>query len=209
MAQRPGAHKNPADDDRRRSRRFACGGEAKISLLPSDGIYLPGKILDLSLHGCRVDTSLPIDFGVRAEILLRVNAASFRAVGEVKALRGGSGAGIEFVQLSSGGKDMLGELLAELARLQGVMNKLKAARREADTESLRRELEVGTARASLLSSRFSLVGKVLPTESTGQKSEESTLENSTSTPAASTAALEDANRTAEASPLVIAVNLFV
>jgi hypothetical protein len=56
------------DQNRRRSARFACGGEVKISRLPSDGVFLPGKILDLSFHGCRVDTTVPIDQGVRAEI---------------------------------------------------------------------------------------------------------------------------------------------
>ena len=125
MPERTAADKDRADNDRRRSTRFTCGGDAKISRLPSDGIFLPGKILDLSLGGCCVDTTLPIDCGVRAEIVARVNAASFRAVGEVRAIRGRSGAGVEFVHLSTGGKDMLADLVAELARLQAVMNKLR------------------------------------------------------------------------------------
>ena len=41
-------------------------------------------VRDLSLGGCHVDTTLPIDCGVRAEIVVCVNAASFRAVGEVQ-----------------------------------------------------------------------------------------------------------------------------
>jgi len=88
-----------ADNDRRRSARFSCSGDAKISRLPSDGSILPGKIVDLSLGGCCVDTTLPIRCGVRAEIVVRVNAASFRALGEVRAIRGPSGSGMEFVQL--------------------------------------------------------------------------------------------------------------
>jgi hypothetical protein len=92
-----------AEEERRRTPRFNCGGHAKISFLPSDGIFLPGKIRDLSLGGCCLDTNLPIEFGSRAEVLVRVNAASFRAVGIVKALRSDSVAGIEFVRLSTGG----------------------------------------------------------------------------------------------------------
>ncbi len=56
---------------------------------------------------------------VRAEILVRVNAASFRGVGEAKAIRNRYG-GIEFLHLSAGGKDMLADLVAQLADLQAV-----------------------------------------------------------------------------------------
>src|ERR1017187_9177050 len=72
------ADNDDLDKDRRRSPRFRCGGHAEINCLPSSGILLPGTIRDLSLHGCCVDTSLPIDCGVRAELVVRVNAASFR-----------------------------------------------------------------------------------------------------------------------------------
>jgi hypothetical protein len=155
---------NTADADRRRSPRFSCGGHAKISRLPSNGIFLPGSIRDLSLHGCCVDTTLPIDCGVRAEIIVRVNAASFRAIGEVKAIRGRSGACIEFVQLSTVGKEMLADLVAELARLQAVMDKLRSAR-EIDPESFRRELEDRRLQAVTLSKRLPFLRTILHAES--------------------------------------------
>jgi hypothetical protein len=180
-----------ADDDRRRSTRFACSGDAKISRLPSDGIYLPGKILDLSLGGCRVDTTLPIDCGVRAEIVVRVNTASFRAVGEVRAIRGRSGACIEFVQLSTGGKDMLANLVTELARLQAVMDKLRSTR-EIDPESFRRQLENRRLWAAMLSKRLPLLGTILPAES----SEPDQVASAGKDPMV------------EAQPLVISVDLF-
>jgi hypothetical protein len=68
-----------ADDDHPRNPRFSCGGLAKISLLPSTGILFPGKIRDLSLGGCCVDTPVPIECGARAEIVVHANSASFRA----------------------------------------------------------------------------------------------------------------------------------
>jgi PilZ domain len=151
-------------DDRRSSTRFSCGGVAKISCLPSDGIFLPGKILDLSLGGCCVDTTLPMGHGVRTEIVVRDNSASFRAVGEVRAIRGGSGAGVEFVHLSAGGKDILTDLVAELARLQVVIKKLRSDRREMDTESFRRQLENGKLQALMLSGRFPFMGTMLSAE---------------------------------------------
>jgi len=130
-----------ANDDRRCSPRFSCGGQVTISCLPSDGIVLPGKIRDLSLGGCCVDTTLPITRGARTELVVRVNAASFRAVGEVRAIRGHSGACLEFVLLSAGGKGVLADLVTELARLQTVMNDIKSTRREIDPESFRQQLD--------------------------------------------------------------------
>ena len=155
-----------ADEDRRRSSRFVCGGHAKISRLPSNGIFHPGKIRDLSLGGCYVDSVLPIDCGARAEIVVRVKAASFRAVGEVRALRGQSGAGIEFVQLSAGGKEMLVDLIGELSRLQAVMNELRSARREMDAESYRKQLAEGKLLAAMLNEQIPMLRTILQAENT-------------------------------------------
>ena len=105
---------------------------------------------------------------MRAEIVVRVNAASFRAVGEVRAIRGGSGVGVEFVHLSKGGKDLLADLVAELAKLQAVMNNLRSARRKTDTQSFRRQLEDGRRQAVMLSERFPFLGTILPGENPGK-----------------------------------------
>ena len=184
-----------ADKDRRRSPRFSCGGQVEINCLPSTGILLPGTIRDLSLHGCRVDTTLPIDCGARAEIVVRVNASSFRAVGEVRAIRERSGTGVEFVHLSAAGKDMLAELVADLARLQALMNKLKADRREMDAEAFRKEMEDGKYQAERLSERFPFLRTVLPAENSEDGVE---------------AGPESAGKqgSAEGESLVIAVDLF-
>jgi hypothetical protein len=143
------AEKPDGDDIRPRNPRFSCGGLAKISVLPSDGTFLSAKIRNLSLGGCCVNTPVPIECGARAEIIVHVNSASFRAVGEVKGIRGNSEAGIEFVYLSRGGKDLLADLIAELARLQAFINHLKAARRDAEMESFRKQLESGKLLAEM------------------------------------------------------------
>jgi hypothetical protein len=152
-----------AEAGRRRSPRFACGGHVHINCLPSNGIVLPGQVRDLSLGGCHIDTLLPVDCGVRAEIVVRVNAATFRALGEVRAVRGKSGAGLEFVQLSSGGKDMLSDLITDLARLQATMNQLKLNRRDSGAETLREQLKRGKLQA-LLGGRIPSVGSTLITD---------------------------------------------
>ena len=193
MPEGSNADNDRANNDRRRSTRFSCGGDAKLTRLPSNGVILPGKIRDLSLHGCLIDTTLPIDCGVRAEIVVRVNAASFRAVGEVRATRGGSGAGMEFVHLSAVGKDRLSDVIAELARLQAVMNKLRSVRRETDAESFRGQLETGRLQAAMLSERFHVLRTILKAE--GSEPDQ--------------AASGDKDRIVEAQPLVITVDIFV
>jgi PilZ domain-containing protein len=120
--------------DRRRSPRFSCGGEAKIVCLPSDGISFAGRVRDLSLGGCWIETVSPISCGVRAEILLRTNTSAFRAVGQVKAVRERRGICLQFERLSAGGQKMLTQLVAELARLQAMTSALRCARQEKDTE---------------------------------------------------------------------------
>jgi hypothetical protein len=101
---------------------------------------------------------MPIECGVRAELIVHVNAASFRALGEVRGLRGRSEACIQFVYLSRGGKDLLEELVAELARSQALINQLKAARRETETELLRGQLENARLLAAAWSERFPFRG---------------------------------------------------
>jgi hypothetical protein len=143
-----------ADEERRRTPRFNCDGHAKISLLPSDGIFLPGKIRDLSLSGCLLDTKLPVEAGRRAEVVVRINAASFRAVGIVRALRGDSVAGIEFVRLSTGGRELLADLVGELARLRAVIDNLMSARRDMDAKVFLRQMEAGKLHAALFATRY-------------------------------------------------------
>jgi len=183
----------PSDDDRRRSPRFSCTGRAEINRLPSSGALLTGTIRDLSLHGCFVDMPLPIDCGTRAEIVVRVNAASFRAVGEVRDIRGRSSAALEFVRMSTGGKDSLTGLVTDLARLQAIMNKLKSVRREMDEEVFKQELEHGKLQ-DMLSARFPFLGIRLNAQ---------TLERDLK------AAPEEKKRDEVGAPLVVPVNLFI
>jgi hypothetical protein len=157
------------EEERRRRPRFSCGGQVRLNRLPSDGIILAGSIRDLSLHGCCVEIDLPMDPGVRAEIVVYVNAASFRAVGEVKRLHHGFGAGLEFVHLSAGGRDMLAETIARLAKMQAVVHKMKSGRREMSAEALLREMQeetvFGMAGTAMLKGRLSFPAAIVAAES--------------------------------------------
>ena len=186
------AEKTNGDDFRPRNPRFSCGGLAKISVLPSNGIFLSAKILNLSLGGCCVDIPEPIECGARAEIVVHVNSASFRAVGEVKGIRANSEAGIEFVYLSRGGKDLLADLIAELARLQAFINHLKTVRRETEAEAFHKHLESGKLLAAMWSERLRSPGAQAPAES----------------PETDQATSDGGGPDREAQPLVIPVRLF-
>ena len=118
---------NPAKD-RRRNVRFGCAGSVRIICLPSDGVLVPGRIRDLSLGGCNVQTELPLECGTLVDILARVNSSSFRAVGCIRMVAARAIAGLQFTRMSHGGEDVLVELLRELARQHAIAKIVRAAR---------------------------------------------------------------------------------
>ena len=144
-------------EDRRRTARFICGGEARIVSLPSDGILVPGRVFDLSLGGCCLESAQPLPYGSRAEVLLRVRASSFRALGEVREVRNGSKICVEFLRMSSGGQDKLAELIIQLAAFHANMRRLRSDSGSKDIESVRQELERSLPR-SLVRKHISLGG---------------------------------------------------
>ncbi|MGA9474346.1 MAG: PilZ domain-containing protein [Terriglobales bacterium] len=176
-------------DDRRRTPRFSCAGEARIYSLPSDGVYVPGRVRNLSLGGLCLDTNHAFDLGGRTEILVSVNAASFRSLGLVRAAKS-SRASMEFIQMSAASKGLLADLMAEFERLAAAANKLRSERFETEDE-LRRELEEAGLRVAQLSGRELLLARSIgdfPALGTSQPSERTT--------------------TIEAMPFVIKVDLF-
>jgi len=150
-------------EDRRRSPRFACGGRARIVSLPFNGVALSGKILDLSLGGCYIETAQPLQRGTLVEVIVQVDASSFRALGQVKDSRDRSGAALEFLQLSAGGRDLLRELVAQLARLRAKEIALHAGGR-GDDPGPWDELDDGSPQEIGMKDRFPVLATVLPPE---------------------------------------------
>jgi hypothetical protein len=178
------------DDDRRRSPRFTCGGEARIYSLPSDGVHVPGKLRNLSLGGVCLDTTHMFDLGALTEILVSVNAASFRTLGLVKAVER-SRASMEFIQMSAGSRDLLADLIAQFERLAETVNRLRSERMEA-AEKLQREMENAGVRVARLGSGDVSISKVSVESNFGQKTGQS----------------PERERIIEVQPLVIKVDLF-
>ena len=148
--------------DRRQSPRIRCSGSANIVSLPSEGLVVPGRVLNLSRGGCSIETVSPLSPGTRAEILLHVNSASIRVVGEVRALRDACVLGVQFLLLSAGGKDILEELIQELARQRAIAN-LNGARLLPDSEA------VPQMRPTLLNQSRSIAGTLVTLEKAEMK----------------------------------------
>lgn len=106
--------------------------------LPWEGALLWGRLCNLGFGGCYIETVSPLECGARAEIVLRVNALSMRAIGQVRAVRDHSGIGVEFVRMSAGAYSTLAELMEELERLRTVVRAPRPAGRE---DSFRRALK--------------------------------------------------------------------
>ncbi len=144
-----------SEDDRRRHRRIPCGGEARISLLPWDGALYFGALRNLSQGGICVDMPCPLEVGSRAELLVRINGLTFRTVGQVTT-RERLRTGMQFVQLTATGKQMLQEFLVDQEELQKTMARLRSGRVESESE-LSRQLTAAGIRPVVLNSRLPLV----------------------------------------------------
>jgi hypothetical protein len=105
--------------DRRRMARYSCRGHAQIACLPLNGALLRGRLRDLGLGGCcieSIETNSPPNLDTKTEILVQVNSWFFRAMAVVRAVRDRSGISVEFMRMSAGGYTMLTDLISDLER---------------------------------------------------------------------------------------------
>ena len=157
-------YESVAASERRRSPRFICGGRAQITCLPSDGIVLPGRLRNLGMGGCYIETASSLQLGARTEVLVQVNTLCFRAMSLVRAVRASSGVGIEFIRLSAGGHSTLAELIVDLERLQALLNATTITQKEFAENSSGLWLTPLEHRA-LLTDRLPVRGTILPPQS--------------------------------------------
>ncbi len=90
----------------------------------------------MSSGGICLEMTPAVEPGARMEVLVRVNAASFRAAALVRGQRDLSGTCLEFVQISAGAQDVLADLLARLAKMQALNRRLRESRLDKDTERM-------------------------------------------------------------------------
>ena len=102
--------------ERRGSRRFECDGMAEVTAL-GGALRFSGKISNLSLTGCYVNTDVPFDLerGTPVEISLGVGGLQFRVGAGVRVLHRGTGVGLEFVNVSPRSGRYIKQLISELS----------------------------------------------------------------------------------------------
>jgi hypothetical protein len=99
----------------RKRPRFVVDRDA-VLLLVDHGLSMPCRIIDLSLEGCRMNTTVryPAGLGVRVELTFTVNGIVFRFGGAVRWTDGGNSVGIQFVGITPRRIGELAEVLGEV-----------------------------------------------------------------------------------------------
>jgi c-di-GMP-binding flagellar brake protein YcgR len=103
------------DSERRKARRFACEGTAKVVVL-GGALTFTGKLQDLSATGCclRTEIAFTLERGTQVEVVMVVNHASFRVAAGVRSNHKVRGVGLEFVNVSNRSARLIQDLVAEL-----------------------------------------------------------------------------------------------
>lgn len=106
---------NPKGSERRGQARHAVDTSAAIYLVRS-GSKLKGRLVDLSLWGCRFrcDERCLLDIHTRVEAEFYLEGLPFRLVGVIKAVQNQQTVGIRFQDVSPRKHEQLEQLIREL-----------------------------------------------------------------------------------------------
>jgi PilZ domain len=104
---------------RRKEPRHPVDSGAEIRLIDI-AAKLEGRILDLSMGGCRIRTNLPFPLGVfrRVEMQFRMDGLPFRLAGVTQAIYDPFNVGIRFLNVSERMREQLGQLIEEITELR-------------------------------------------------------------------------------------------
>src|SRR5580704_193035 len=121
MVDNPPMATGPAADNlgRRTSVRHDCVGVVEIlRIQQATGEMVTGKIRNISLGGCYVETQSPLERGSQLAVVIQVKNLRLRVIAEVRSVKidGQFSAGIEFVGMTAEVLQSLQELMAELAK---------------------------------------------------------------------------------------------
>ncbi len=118
-AGQPNAHAQVGGRDRRAQARHEVDTSA-IILLVNISAKIKGRIIDLSLGGCRIrtDERFPVGIYTRIETDFFLEGLPFRLGGVVQAIQGKDLVGIRFLDMSERKKDQLKQLIAEIDEME-------------------------------------------------------------------------------------------
>jgi len=109
----------PTGRDRREASREAIDTSALIFLI-NIASKLQGRILDLSLSGCRIRTNerFPVGIFTRTEIEFHLEGLPFRLGGVVQAIHDKHTIGIRFLDMSSRKAEQVKQLIEEIREIR-------------------------------------------------------------------------------------------
>jgi hypothetical protein len=106
----------------RRHARFVVSGTASVCKFGGVLGYL-AKVGDISLSGCYLQTSEPLNVGLRATLLIKVADTQIEANGVVRFTDSTLGMGIGFTYMSAADRRKLTRLIAQLEHANAVTDK--------------------------------------------------------------------------------------
>jgi hypothetical protein len=109
---------SPGNDACRRSARYDCVGVAEIlRIQKATGEFVTGKIRNLSLGGCNIETESPLEPGSQLAVMFQVNTLRMRLVAEIRSVNMGGrySARLEFVGMTAPELQGLQKLIAKLS----------------------------------------------------------------------------------------------
>jgi flagellar biosynthesis GTPase FlhF len=114
----PPSEKAPDKRDRRGQVRHGVDTSATIFLIKV-GSRLGGRILDLSLSGCRIrtDERFPVGIYTRVEVEFRLQGLPFRLGGVIQAIHDRHHVGIRFLDMSSRRREQVEQLIEEIREI--------------------------------------------------------------------------------------------
>lgn len=101
--------------ERRHNPRESVEDEAEIVFVRS-GSAMRGRILDLSVNGCRIRTvkQFPVGIYTRVETAFRMEGLPFRLGGVIQAVHDKHTVGIRFLDVSERKRELILELISEI-----------------------------------------------------------------------------------------------
>lgn len=106
--------------NRQRHPRYPCEGHAEV-FVPHGALLFQGRIVDLSLSGCFIESSnLDLERGTRVEVYFVTRQMQVRVAGHIAAVRRKRGAEVAFGSLSARLNRQIGDLVLELSAQAGV-----------------------------------------------------------------------------------------
>ncbi len=113
--------------ERRAQNRHQVDASATI-LLVRGGMPLSGRVVDLSLSGCRIRTREMLLVGVytRVEVEFRLRSLPFRLAGVIQAIHNRATVGVRFLELSDRKRQQVVELIEEIEQARLAANGIGA-----------------------------------------------------------------------------------